>query len=281
MSKYWDTTMQTNGNDYIYVNCLEYSKITNPESLSIRLSDRHLGIGGDGVVLIEPSSRADASVSLFNPDGTPGGVCGNALSCVCKYLYDEGVVRKPEMHIEMCGFVLRLHVSTTGSKVSTVTVDMCEAEFLPMGIPVKLDGERLIGRRVSVAGGEYAITCLSLGNPYCVVFCDDVFTLDLGNIGPMFENDPIFPERVNTVFVQVLDGHALLARVWERGNGETQACGTGACAAAIAAVENGHCNAGDEVMVKLPGGDLTIRYTGSRVSMTGSATKCFDGVIEI
>jgi len=301
MSKYWDTTielvdinnmrsgkralrftkMQTNGNDYIYVNCLDYNKITDPESLSIRLSDRHLGIGGDGVVLIEPSRRADALVSLYNPDGTPGGICGNALSCVCKYLYDEGIVRRPEMHIEMCGFVLRLHVLTTGAKVSTVTADMCDAEFHPENIPVRLDGQRVIGRPVSINGSEYAITCLSLGNPYCVVFCDDVHSLNLNAIGPGFENDPIFPERVNTVFVQVLDEQTLLARVWERGNGETQACGTGACAAAIAAVENGYSKKDTDTTVKLPGGDLTIHCTGSRVFMTSCATKCFDGTIEI
>jgi len=301
MSKYWDTTIelvdinkmrpgkktlrftkiQTCGNDYIYFNCLDYSQISDPESLSIRLSDRHIGIGGDGMVLIEPSDVADASVRIYNPDGTMGGVCGNALRCVCKYLYDEGIIRKQEMHVEMCGITIRMLVSTTGSKVSSVTTDMGKVEFLPEKIPVKLDGKKVVGRPVSIADGEYAITCLSLGNPYCVVFCDDIHTLDLNDIGPKFENDPIFPDRVNTMFALVLDSTTLLVRVWERGNGETQACGTGACAAAIAAVENGYSEKDTDITVKLPGGDLVIRYSGDRVFMTGSSTKCFDGTIEI
>ncbi|MCL2628173.1 MAG: carbamoyl-phosphate synthase large subunit [Oscillospiraceae bacterium] len=301
MSKYWDTTIelvdinkmrsnkralkftkiQTCGNDYIYFNCLDYNKITDPESLSIRLSDRHYGIGGDGVVLIEPSDKADAKVSIYNPDGTMGGVCGNALRCVCKYLYDEGIVRKQEMNVEMCGVIIKMQVSTTGTKVSTVTTDMGRVEFDAAKIPVKLDGKKIIGRPVTIAGADYAITCLSLGNPYSVVFCDDVHNLNLEEIGPKFENDPIFPERVNTMFVLVLDENTLLVRVWERGNGETKACGTGACAAAIAAVENGYCKKDTDITVKLPGGDLIIRYSGERVFMTGSATKCFDGEIDI
>jgi len=301
MSKYWDTTIelvdinkmrpgtrnlkftkiQTCGNDYIYFNCLDYNKITDPESLSIRISDRHLGIGGDGMVLIEPSDIADASVSIYNPDGTLGGVCGNALRCVCKYLYDEGIIRKPEMHVEMCGAIIRMQVSTTGLKASSVMTDMGKAEFLPEKIPVKLDGKKIVGRPVGIGDKEYAITCLSLSNPYCVVFCDDVPDLDLEEIGPKFENAPIFPERVNTMFVLVLDETTLLARVWERGSGETQACGTGACAAAVAAVENGYCKRDTDITVKLLGGDLKINYNGDRILMTGSATKCFDGTIEI
>jgi len=301
MSKYWDTTIelvdinkmrsnkralkftkiQTCGNDYIYFNCLDYNVITDPESLSIRLSDRHFGIGGDGIVLIEPSGKADAKVSIYNPDGSMGGVCGNALRCVCKYLYDEGIIRKQEIHVEMCGVIIKMQVETTGRRVSTVTTDMGRVEFDAAKIPVKLDGKKIVGRPVSIAGNDYAITCLSIGNPYCVVFCDDVHTLDLKKIGPKFENDPIFPERVNTMFALVLDENTLLVRVWERGNGETKACGTGACAAAIAAVENGYCKKDTNITVKLPGGDLLIRYSGDRVFMTGSATKCFDGEISI
>jgi len=274
--------MQTCGNDYIYLNCLgENDRITDPESLSIKMSDRHLGIGGDGIVLIEPSDKADVSVNIFNPDGTSGGVCGNSLRCVCKYLYDGGIVKKPVMSIEMCGVVLKMQLLTTGDKVSTVTTDMGMLEFLPSKIPVNLDGDKVVARSVSVAGGEYSITCLSLGNPYCVVFCDDVHTLDLGVLGPAFEYDPLFPERVNTMFVMVLNDSTLLARVWERGNGETQSCGTGACAAAVAAVENGFCTKDVDIAVKMPGGDLTIRCSSDGVLMTGSATKCFDGTIEI
>jgi len=174
-----------------------------------------------------------------------------------------------------------MQLLTTGAKASTVTTDMGEIEFLPKKIPVVLEGKKVIGRPVNIGGDEYAITCLSLGNPYCIVFCGDVHTLDLSAIGPLFENDPIFPDRVNTIFVLVLDENTLLARVWERGSGETQACGTGACAAAVAAVENGYCRKDTDITVKLPGGDLVIRYTGGRVLMTGSAMKCYDGSIEI
>ena len=276
------TKMQTCGNDYIYFNCLDpKDKITDPESVSIRLSDRHYGIGGDGVVLIEQSGSADASVSIYNMDGTPGGVGGNALRCVCKYLYDQGIVRKPEMQIEMDGIVRKMTVFTTNNEVSTVTADMGTVDFRPANIPVKLSGSRVISRPVNVGGSEYAITCLSVGNPHCIVFGEDVHGLDLSEIGPKFEYDQLFPERVNTEFVLVLDDTTLLVRVWERGNGETQACGTGACAAAIAAVENGYCKKDTDITVKLLGGDLIIRYNDNGVFMTGSAIKCFDGTIEI
>ncbi|MCL2079433.1 MAG: carbamoyl-phosphate synthase large subunit [Oscillospiraceae bacterium] len=301
MSKYWDTTIelvnindmrpskrelkftkiQTCGNDYIYFNCMGYNVITDPESLSIKLSDRHLGVGGDGIVLIESSKRADAKVRVYNPDGTEGGVCGNALRCVCKFLYDEGSVYKPEVLVEMCGIIITMRAATIGGKVSTVTTDMGEVVFDPAKIPVNLDTEKIIGKNVHIAGGEHEITCLSLGNPYCVVFCDDVHTLDLEEIGPKFENAPIFPERVNTMFTLVLDENTLLVRVWERGSGETLSCGTGACAAAIAACENGHCKRDTDITVKLPGGDLIIRYDGSRVFMTGSATKTYAGTVEV
>ena len=276
------TKMQTCGNDYIYFNCMDpRNKITDPESVSIRLSDRHYGIGGDGVVIIEKSDTVDASVSIYNMDGTLGGVGGNALRCVCKYLYDQGIVRKPEMNIEMDGIVRRMKVYTTGAEVSTVTADMGKVEFLPAKIPVKLAGNRVVSRPVNIGGLEYAITCLSVGNPHCVVFRDDVNSLDLNVLGPKFEHDTLFPERVNTEFVLVLDETTLLVRVWERGNGETQACGTGACAAAIAAVENGYCKKDTDITVKLLGGDLTIRYNDGEVFMTGNAIKCFDGTIEI
>ena len=274
------TKMQTCGNDYIYFNCMQ-TTITDPESVSIRLSDRHLGVGGDGVVLIESSDIADASVSIYNMDGTNGGVGGNALRCVCKYLYDEDIVRKPEMLIEMDGIVRKMRVYTTGGLVSSVTADMGKAEFLPARIPVNLDGDKIINKPVTIGGQEYSITCLSVGNPHCVVFTPDIQDLDLTVLGPQFELDPIFPERVNTEFVLVLDETTLYVRVWERGNGETQACGTGACAAAIAAVENGYCKKDTNVTVKLLGGDLKICYTCDGVFMTGDAIKCFDGTIEI
>jgi len=274
------TKMQTCGNDYIYFNCLERA-IESPESLSIRLSDRHLGIGGDGVVLICPSEIADAAVQLYNMDGTNGGIGGNAIRCVCKYLYDSGIVRRKEMTIEMGGKVRKMRVFTTGGKVSKVTADMGRAEFDPKLIPVNLPGGKIVNRTVSIAGGTYDITCLSMGNPHCVVFLPNIHSLDLQKLGPLFEHDPLFPERVNTEFVLVMNETTLGMRVWERGNGETQASGTGACAAAVAAVENGFCKKNTDITVKLLGGDLKIRYTDDGVFMTGGAVKCFDGTVEI
>ena len=274
------TKMQTCGNDYIYFNCLE-TDITDPESVSIRLSDRHLGIGGDGVVLIEKSDRADALIRIFNMDGTDGGVGGNSLRCVCKYLYDENIVRKPEMLIDTDGYVRHMRAHTTGGEVSMVTVNMGQAEFSPAKIPVDLDGDRIINRPVNIGGSEYNITCLSIGNSHCVVFANDIHSLELEKLGPMFENDPLFPDRVNAEFVLVMDESTLFVRVWERGNGETQSCGTGACAATIAAIENGYCRRDTDITVKLLGGDLSVRYTDDGVFMTGSAIKCFDGTIEI
>ncbi|MCL2391164.1 MAG: carbamoyl-phosphate synthase large subunit [Oscillospiraceae bacterium] len=301
MSKYWDTTielvdinnmragkrhlqftkMQACGNDYIYFNCLDYKKITDPESLSIKLSDRHLGIGGHGVVLIEPSEKADAKISIYNMDGTCGGVGGNALSCVCKYLYDEGIVRKPEVHIETDGFVRRLQVSTTGNIVSKITADMGYVDFSPESIPATLKGDKILNKPIKIGNKKHNVTLLNIGNSHCVVFSDDVHTLDLDKIGPAFENDAIFPDRVNVEFVQVINETSLMLRQWELGNGETQSCGTCACAAAIAAVENGFCQKNTDILVKMGGGDLVIRYDGERVFMTGEATKCFDGVIEM
>ena len=301
MSKYWDTTielvdinkmrpgkrklrftkMQACGNDYIYFNCMDGKQITDPESLSIKLSDRHLGVGGHGVVLIERSEKADAKISIYNMDGTFGGVGGNALCCVCKYLCDEGIVRKPEVLIEDNGFFRRVQAVTTGGIVTKIIADMGEVCFCPECIPTSIEGDKIINKPAVVGGKKYNVTCLSIGNSHCVVFSDDVHTLDLQDIGPKFESDPIFPERVNAEFVQVLDETSLMVRVWELGNGETQSCGTCACAAAIAAVENGHCKKDTDITVKMQGGDVVIHYTGERVFMTGTATKCFDGVIEI
>ena len=274
------TKMQTCGNDYVYFNCLD-DKISDAESLSIRLSDRHLGIGGDGVVLIEKSEKADAGIRIFNMDGSDGGVGGNALRCVSKYLYDENIVRKPEMLIETDGNIRPVRVFTTGGKVSAVTANMGKVEFDPAKIPVALEGDRIINRPVLIGGQEYNITCLSIGNSHCVVFAPDIHGLDLDRLGPMFEYDPIFPDRVNVEFVLVMDETTLFVRVWERGNGETQACGTGASAAAVAAVENGFCKKDTDIKVKLPGGDLIVRYTEDGVFQTGGAVKCFDGTIEI
>ena len=276
------TKMQTCSNDYIYVDCCrENQTINSPGSLAIRLSDRHTGIGSDGMVIIRPSEIADAAVDVYNSDGTYGGLGGNALRCVAKYLYDNGLVRGDSITVEADGSVKSMKVYTTGDKVSSVTVDMGKAVLDPAHVPVLLDGERVISRKVDVAGGKYEITCVSVGNPHCVVFMHNLHDLDIAHIGPRFEHDPLFPERTNTEFVLVLDANTLSVRVWERGNGETMACGTGACAAVVAAVENGYCKKDTDVTVKLKGGDLKVRYTDEGVFMTGDANTCYDGVVEI
>ena len=274
------TKMEGCGNDYIYFNCLN-QKIDNPEGLSIRLADRHKGIGGDGAVLICPSDVADAKMRMFNLDGSEGRMCGNAIRCVGKYLYDNGICRKEEMTIDTLSGIKRLWLHKYNGIVRRATVAMGPAELVPENIPVNLPGERVVDRPVTLAGDDYRITCVSMGNPHCVIFCDEPDLLELEKIGPAIEFDPVFPERVNVEFIAVLDDHTLKMRVWERGSGETWACGTGACAAAVAAVENGFCPKGEEITVKLRGGDLVIRYTDETVYLTGGAEKIYDGVVEL
>lgn len=274
------TKMHGCGNDYIYFNCFK-QEITSPESLSVYLSDRHFGIGGDGVVLICPSEIADAKMRMFNLDGSEGKMCGNAIRCVAKYLYDNDMVKKDELTIETLSGIKKLKLYFQNGKVNSATVDMGHAELNPSKIPVKTDGDSIISRPVKISGKDYDITCVSLGNPHCVVFMDHLDNLDIDKVGPMFENDPLFPERVNAEFVTVINRTTLKMRVWERGSGETWACGTGACAAAVAAVLNGHCPKNEEITVRLKGGNLTIRYTGDTVFMTGNAVKIFEGTVEI
>ncbi len=280
------TKMQGCGNDYIYINCFDYAatggtEINSPESLSVLLSDRHYGVGGDGVVLILPSCIADAKMRMFNLDGSEGKMCGNAIRCIGKYLYDNDIVRKLDMTIETLSGVKRLTLYTKHGLVSSVRVDMGVAELRPERIPVKLPGERVVGVPATIGGAEYAITCVSMGNPHCVVFCDSVDGLRLSEIGPLFEDDSLFPDRVNTEFVEVVGRNHLKMRVWERGSGETLACGTGACAAAVAAVLNGCADQDADIRVTLLGGELMIRYTDDAVYMTGECKKVFDGAVEI
>ena len=255
------TKMHGCGNDYIYINCFEEA-VEDPAALAVRLSDRHKGIGGDGVILICPSDVADGKMRIFNMDGSEGMMCGNGVRCVAKFLYDHGICRKTGMAVESKSGVKHCRVVEEGGKAAAVSVDMGPAELDPEKIPVKLDGGPVIGRTVEIAGGTHAITCVSMGNPHCVVFGGDPMALDLEAVGPKFEWDPLFPERVNTEFVEVLDSRTLSMRVWERGSGETMACGTGACAAAVAAVENGFCPMGEDITVKLRGGDLVIQRAG-------------------
>jgi carbamoyl-phosphate synthase large subunit len=274
------TKMHGTGNDYIFINCFDL-EINSPESLSVFLADRHTGVGGEGIILILRSEIADAKMRIFNLDGSEGGMAGNSIRCLAKYLYDNNIVRKTQMRIETKSGIRELFISTRNGDVSSVKVDMGGAELHPEKIPVKLEGENVIARRVNIGGSEYDITCVSVGNPHAVVFHDGVDKIDIAAVGPLFENDPIFPDRVNTEFVEIMDKNHLKIRVWERGSGETQACGTGACAAVVAAVLNGHCDKGADIKAQLPGGLLIINYTGDTIYMTGDCVKIFDGVVEI
>lgn len=273
------TKMQGCGNDYIYIHCFDL-EINSPESLSVLLSDRHYGVGGDGVVLILRSEAADAKMRMFNLDGSEGKMCGNAIRCIGKYLYDNHIVRKADMTIETLSGIKKLTLYTKNGLVSSVRVDMGKAELSPEKIPVKLSGDCVVARRTVIGGDEYEITCVSMGNPHCIVFCEDVDRLKLSETGPLFENDPLFPDRVNAEFVEVMGRNHLKMRVWERGSGETLACGTGACASAVAAVLNGHCDKDTDIRVQLLGGELMIRYTDDTVFMTGECKKVFDGEVE-
>ncbi len=274
------TKMQGCGNDYIYFNCFE-QQVVSPESLSVTLSDRHFGVGGDGIILICPSQAADAKMRIFNLDGSEGKMCGNGIRCVGKYLYDHRMVDKTELTVETLSGIKKLHLYVQDGKVGSVSVSMGKAELRPERIPVQLEGDRAVHVPVTIDGQPYDITCVSMGNPHCVVFCDNVDGIELDKVGPLFEFNELFPERVNTEFVQVIDATTVKMRVWERGSGETWACGTGACAAAVASVLNGYCKQGEDVTVKLKGGELIIHYTEDDVVMTGEAKTVFQGEVEI
>ena len=276
------TKMHGCGNDYIYFNAFTQS-IDNPEALSIRLSQRRKSIGGDGIILVCPSDRADAKMRIFNQDGSEAKMCGNGVRCVAKFVVDQGLVPgdRETVAIDTLSGVKQIRLLRENGQVVGATVDMAQAILTPKEIPVLLEGERVIGRPVEIGGKTWDVTCVSMGNPHCVVFVKDVDSLNLGELGPCFEKNPIFPEQVNTEFIRVLDPHTLQMRVWERGSGETWACGTGACAAAVAAVENGYCPKNEDITVHLVGGDLVIRYTEDTVYMTGEAVTAFEGEVEV
>lgn len=276
------TKMHGCGNDYVYFNCFS-AEVPNPEKLAVTLSDHHFGIGGDGIILICPSDVADAKMRMFNADGSEGKMCGNGIRCVGKYLYDYGMISgKTEITVETLSGIKTLQLYPENGKVKTVRVDMGAAMLNPKDIPVYLDGERVVDAPLVIDEKVYHITCVSMGNPHCVIFVkEDVDSLDLERIGPKFENNPLFPERVNTEFVNILSDGTLKMRVWERGSGETWACGTGACAVGVTAVLSGLFKKGEDITVHLRGGDLTINYTDQTVLMTGPATTVFEGTIEI
>lgn len=280
MAKIKFTKMHGIGNDYIYINCFT-QKIENPNELALKMSPRRFSVGADGVILICPSDVADAKMRMFNLDGSEGKMCGNGVRCVGKYIYDNGIAHKNVVTVETLSGIKTLEITDKDGMADTITVDMGVAEFNPINIPVLLEGDEIVNAPISVGGKECRITAVSMGNPHAVVFCDEIDNLDLAKIGPDFEHHDIFPEQVNTEFIRVIDNNTLQMRVWERGSGETLACGTGACAAVVAAVKNGYCKQGNEITVHLAGGNLFITYASDgRVFMRGGAEKVFDGEYE-
>ncbi len=274
------TKMQGAGNDYIYFDCME-KMLPEPEKVAVRLSDRHFGVGGDGIVLICPSDKADAKMRMFNLDGSEGKMCGNAIRCVAKYLYERKNIRKEELRIDTLSGIKTLHLTLENQKVASVTVSMGKAEFSPEKLPVLLEGTEIVDVPLEVGDREYRITCVSMGNPHAVIFCPNPDEVNLEKIGPKLEKHPLFPESVNVEFVSKESDGQFRMRVWERGSGETLACGTGACATVAAAVKNGLCQPDTPVTVRLKGGELVIRYTDDTVWMTGPAEFVFDGEMDL
>lgn len=271
------TKMQGIGNDYVYVNCLQET-IENPSELAKKISDRHYGVGSDGLIMINPSDKADFEMEMYNADGSRGEMCGNGIRCVAKYVYDYGLTDKTSISVETLAGIKYLDLTVEDGKVVLVKVDMEKPMLRPEEVPVVSEKEEVIDEPITVDGQEYRMTCVSMGNPHAVVFIDqDVKEFPLETVGVKFENHERFPKRVNTEFVNVLDRHTAQMRVWERGSGETLACGTGACAVAVACALNGLTE--DEVTVKLLGGDLQIKWDREKntVYMTGPAEVVFDG----
>ena len=271
------TKMQGIGNDYVYVNCLQET-IENPSELAKKISDRHYGVGSDGLIMINPSDKADFEMEMYNADGSRGEMCGNGIRCVAKYVYDYGLTDKTSISVETLAGIKYLDLTVEDGKVVLVKVDMGKPMLRPEEVPVVSEKEEVIDEPITVDGQEYRMTCVSMGNPHAVVFIDqDVKEFPLETVGVKFENHERFPQSVNTEFVNVLDPHTAQMRVWERGSGETLACGTGACAVAVACALNGLTE--DEVTVKLLGGDLQIKWDREKntVYMTGPAEVVFDG----
>lgn len=274
------TKMQGIGNDYVYVNCLRETVI-DPVQTAIKVSNRNYGIGSDGLILIKPSDQADFEMDMYNADGSRGAMCGNGIRCVGKYVYDYGLTSKTEISIDTQSGIKYLKLQAENGKVSLVTVDMGKPELEAAKIPVLSEKKKIIMEPIQVEGTTYHITGVSMGNPHAVVYMENIKELDIEKAGPGFEHHPAFPDRINTEFVKVLDEETIEMRVWERGSGETLACGTGACAVAVASIINGFVK--EEVTVKLLGGDLKIRWDRkeNKVYMTGPAEIVFEGEIRI
>lgn len=274
------TKMQGLGNDYVYVDCTK-KKLENASEVAVKVSDRHFGIGSDGLILINASSVADFEMEMYNADGSRGEMCGNGIRCVAKYVYDYGLTDQTHISVETLGGIKYLDLTVKEGCVRQVRVDMGRPMLCPTEIPVIANGESVIDMPIEVDGTEYRMTAVGMGNPHTVVFVEDVDGLEIEQIGPKFEHHPCFPNRVNTEFVKVLDRNTVKMRVWERGSGETLACGTGACAVAVACILNGLTE--NKVTVQLLGGDLLIEWDreADKVYMTGPAEVVFDGEIEL
>lgn len=276
------TKMHGCGNDYVYIDCTE-NKIENEEQAAIKLSDRHFGIGGDGMILIKKSDIADFEMVMYNADGSRGAMCGNGIRCVAKFVYDHKLTDKTSISIESMGAIKYIDLKVENGVAVGAKVDMGKPNLKASEIPVISENEKAINEPISVDGKAYQMTCVSMGNPHAVIFTDvSPREIELEKIGPKFESNPVFPDRTNTEFVKVIDRKNIEMRVWERGSGETLACGTGACASAVAAILNGYCD--NDVTVHLLGGDLEISWSGDEsesVFMTGPAVTVFDGEINL
>ena len=275
------TKMQGLGNDYVYVNCFKET-IENPPEMAKKVSNRNFGIGSDGLILIKPSDIADFRMDMYNADGSQAEMCGNGIRCVGKYVYDYGLTDKTSISVETLAGIKYLDFVIEDGKVALVTVDMGEPELCSKNIPVISENDKVIKECIEAAGKEWKMTCVSMGNPHCVVFIDEpVRDFPLEQVGPAFECHERFPKKVNAEFIEVLDRKTVNMRVWERGSGETMACGTGACASAVAAILCGYTE--DEITLHLLGGDLIVRWDkeNNRVFMTGPATVVFDGEISL
>lgn len=276
------TKMQGIGNDYVYVNCFKET-VHDPSAVAKFVSNRHFGIGSDGLILIKPSDVADCEMEMYNLDGSQGAMCGNGIRCVAKYVYDHGIVRKKNISVDTKSGIKHLSLTVKNGKVSMVEVNMGSPILIANQIPVVADTEQVINQPLDVNGTIYHITAVSMGNPHAIVYMDDLENLDIHTLGPQFENHIAFPDRINTEFVKVINRHTLQMRVWERGSGETLACGTGACAVAVSSTLNGLVDEDIPVTVKLLGGDLQILWNRQEdlVYMKGPAVTVFDGDIDL
>lgn len=275
------TKMHGTGNDYVYVNMFTET-MEDPSALAIRVSDRHFGIGSDGLILVAPSEVADCRMIMYNADGSEGAMCGNGIRCVAKYAYEHGIVNQEKITVETKSGIKSLELTVEDGQVTYVKVNMGQAILQPSAIPVAAEGDTFVSQPLFVEGKEYKATCVSMGNPHCVIFTEGIDDMDLEKIGPKFEHHEWFPDRINTEFVEVIDAHTIRMRVWERGSGETISCGTGTCASTVAAVLNGYCKQGEEIEVQIRGGKLYDTYLeNGDVLMKGPATTVFDGEIDV